>query len=113
MLVKGRLHLNAALTKANLHAKGQRWLHDSSDEKVLIMASSVGLPYRPKQPGTVRTVGVAVESRAHLMPTKRWAADCDGHGIHLLQGACGCSELWQRLGGDRHALGRNVACGGG
>jgi hypothetical protein len=71
MLVKGRLHLNAVLTKTDLHAKGQRWLHDSSDEKVLIMASSVGLLYRTKRLGTIRTVAVAVESRAYLMPTKR------------------------------------------
>jgi hypothetical protein len=70
MLVKGQLHLNAVLTKAKMHAKGHRWLHDSSDEKMLIMASSVGLPYRTKRPGTIRSVGVAVESRAYLMPTK-------------------------------------------
>jgi hypothetical protein len=33
--------------------------------------------------------------------------------FHVLQGACGCSDFRQWLGGDRHAMGRNVACGGG
>jgi hypothetical protein len=59
------MHLNAALATTDLHAKGLRWLHDSCDEKVLIMASDVGLAFRAKRLGMASTVGCGWR-RAHV-----------------------------------------------